>query len=132
MSTRSAIIVKTGDQEFIGVYCHYDGYTEGVGKTLNEHYQDHEKVVSLVSLGSLSVLAERVAPVGEHSFRNPEDGTTIAYHRDRDEELHVCKGRSVIEVAEQIGHNGYVYSLEDGKWSVNGVSLEEELAGIDS
>lgn len=38
MSTRSAIIRKTEDGSYEGIYCHFDGYLAGVGKTLQEHY----------------------------------------------------------------------------------------------
>lgn len=89
MSTRCVIAMKNPDQTVSGVYCHFDGYPDGVGKCLLDHYQDEEKVKALLALGSLSSLGERVAPEPgeEHSFERPVEGITVAYHRDRGEKL---------------------------------------------
>lgn len=146
MSTRSAIIMKQGDI-YVGIYCHYDGYPEGVGKVLLEHYSDPEKVARLIALGSISSLGERVEPLGEHSFDAPEEGTTVAYHRDRgeewDESVTPAAGASWKNVSAQIGRNGYVYVFEPEpdevkareryedptapRWYVNGMDLEYVL-----
>ena len=40
MGTRTAIFQKQMNGEYLGTYIHYDGYIEGVGKTLFEHYGD--------------------------------------------------------------------------------------------
>lgn len=131
MSTRSAILQKT-ENGYRGIYCHFDGYEEGVGATLLEHYQDEDKITRLLDLGSISSLDERVEPVGKHSYDIPEKGTTIAYHRDRGEkEQPAIEGPTVEAVAPKIGHNGYVYVWEDGEWTVNGQSLAEALVSED-
>lgn len=130
MSTRSAIIRKTESGAYEGIYCHFDGYETGVGATLLEHYQDADKVKRLIALGSISQLGERVEPIGKHSFSNREEGTTVAYMRDRKEDPENCavaKASTVEEVAEQIGHNGYVYVFEAGKWTCNGQPLAEAI-----
>ena len=89
MSTRSAIMAEL-DGRCIGVYCHSDGYPEGVGATLLEHYTDEAKLRELLALGDLSSLD---AEIGEkHAFSTlrrdlPEEQQiwTRAYHRDREE-----------------------------------------------
>lgn len=43
MATHSSITVKTSNGKFKTVYCHFDGYPEGVGKTLALHYNSQEK-----------------------------------------------------------------------------------------
>jgi len=93
MSTRSIIAIKNPDMTVSGVYCHFDGYPSGVGSILFEHYQDEENVKELIALGALSSLGERISPNpdNEHSFDNPVDGVTVAYHRDRGEELRPAK-----------------------------------------
>ena len=87
MSTRSAIIEKT-ETGYRGIYCHNDGYLSYNGRILFDHYQDAAKVSALIDLGDISSLGERVAPIGEHSFdySKREEGTTVAYSRDRGEE----------------------------------------------
>jgi hypothetical protein len=119
MSTRSAIIMKTPNG-YAGIYCHFDGYEDGVGQQLLDHYTDPAKVAALIELGDISSLGERVAPIGPHSFDKRENGTTTAYHRDRGEEkIQARTGATINDVAFEIGHNGYVYVF-DGKWTCNG------------
>lgn len=40
--------------DYIGVYCHSDGYISGVGKELIENYDTYDKVLNLLALGDLS------------------------------------------------------------------------------
>jgi hypothetical protein len=131
VSTRSAIIEKTADGTYRGVYCHFDGYPAGVGKTLLNHYQDAAKVSALIDLGEISQLDIRVAPeAGEaHSFNRPAKGVTTAYGRDRGEDSHgPHEGRTVREVESHIGHNGHVYVFADGAWTHNELPLADEVA----
>ena len=74
MATRSFICKLLPDNSVTGVYCHYDGYPDGVGKTLKEHYTDPKTVDGLLALGSISELNENLTE-------------TVAYHRDRGEDL---------------------------------------------
>lgn len=123
MSTRSAIIERLADGSYRGIYCHFDGYEEGVGSQLLLHYRNPETVSRLIDLGDISILGERIDPIGPHSFDKREDGTTVAYERDRGETWARIKpktGATWQEVAEQIGHNGYAYVFQDGGWLLNG------------
>ena len=86
MSTRSLIAMENSGGTVSSIYCHFDGYIAGVGKTLQEHYTEREVVKQLIALGSISSLGERLVPIGSHSFEDQEEGTTVAYHRDRGEE----------------------------------------------
>lgn len=114
MSTRSiAIVPARADTHICGaVYIHSDGYPEGVGATLREHYTDHADALALVRLRAVSTLgASPCAPAG--GWGGPEaphfllggyppasateeernahtdlsrrmmDAHTFAYHRDR-------------------------------------------------
>ena len=56
MSTNCLIGKKEKDGRIKGIYCHYDGYHEYVGKILKEHYTDEAKVDKLLALGDISVL----------------------------------------------------------------------------
>lgn len=56
MSTRSQILLKNEDGSFCGIYCHNNGSMYGVGEILLHEYQDLEKVINLIELGSLSSL----------------------------------------------------------------------------
>jgi len=132
MSTRAAIIVKSGDK-YQGIYCHYDGYISGVGQTLQDHYQDYDKVKRLIALGFISLLGERVEPIGPHDFHEKEEGTTVAYMRDRGEDgCEPVEGDHILEVANRIDHSGYIYIFEEGSWTVNGIPLAKAISsGLD-
>lgn len=85
MSTRSDIIVHRADDQWVRIYCHWDGYLEGVGKTLHEHYDSQERAEELVSQGDISSLGPRCDKPEGHSFGSPAEGCTVYYGRDRGE-----------------------------------------------
>ena len=74
MSTRSFIGKLNSDCSITGVYCHFDGYPDGVGLTLQEHYRGAAEVDALLALGDISELYSTLE-------------NTVAYHRDRGDEL---------------------------------------------
>jgi hypothetical protein len=96
MGTRSDIIVEGTDGKFRRIYCHWDGYLGGVGRTLFDHYTTQAKCEALAALGSLSSLREEIGV--KHPFDSPMFGTKghenyekkygkmcLAYGRDRGE-----------------------------------------------
>jgi len=85
MSTRSNSIVQRKDGKFARIYVHFDGYLQGVGRILREHFQNPAKVEKLVALGDLSSLAPKITKPKGHSFSTPKKGYTVAYGRDRGE-----------------------------------------------
>jgi hypothetical protein len=117
MSTHAAIIARTPEGVYQGIYVHSDGYPEHTGKILAKHYATDERVAALIDLGDLSFLDKRIAPAeGEaHTFRRSADGVTIAYHRDRGEEKRIVASKDLRAVADQIDHS-YAYVWEDGEW----------------
>ena len=56
MSTRSNIGIINVDGSLEVIYCHFDGYLEGVGRVLLENYNTEEKVRELLSRGHVSSL----------------------------------------------------------------------------
>jgi hypothetical protein len=123
MSTRSAIIAKINDR-YQGIYCHFDGYIAGVGKTLQKYYNTAEKVQELIALGDISSLDKKLKMITRnHSFNTPDKNVTVAYHRDRGDDWKETKprnGKTVESVANRIGHNSFVYVFENGEWTCNG------------
>ena len=49
MSTRSFICIEGLDGGFQGIYCHYDGYPEHVGKILVEHHNSVSAAEAIVN-----------------------------------------------------------------------------------
>ena len=124
MSTRSLIGIVEPDGSVRSIYCHFDGYVAYVGRMLNIHYNSEEMARQLIALGDLSSLRERIAPnPGEaHSFDNPLDDVTIAYHRDRGEEFIPARKYESKEAMAKKGWNHcwaeYCYVWENGAWHV--------------
>ena len=90
MATTSRIGMEMPNGEVKSIYCHWDGYPEGVGATLQEHYTNPEKVEALIALGDISSLSRCVSvniPGVTHTFDNPDPDVTVAYHRDRGEKI---------------------------------------------
>jgi len=108
MATRSRIAIENESGIVKSIYCHFDGYIDGVGKVLFEHY-DKEKLEKLIELGDISSLGT-----------STED--TVAYCRDRGEDHHSTDYLSV-EGLFELGFGSsveYVYCLtKDGIWLVN-------------
>jgi hypothetical protein len=127
MSTTSTIIAKFGDK-YRGISCHFDGYPEGVGKTLLNFYSNPDKVAALINLGDISCLKKEVAPQGAHSNGNPEKDVTIAYMRDcGEEDCEALEDDTANGVANSIEPSGYVYIFDGKEWTCNGIPLAEAV-----
>ena len=48
MGTRSYIALQIEGDEYLTIFCHYNGYPDDNGAILAEHYDKQEKVVSLI------------------------------------------------------------------------------------
>ena len=131
MATRCRIGLMLEDGTVKHSYCHYDGYPEGVGETLVQHYNTEDKVKELVSFGDMSYLASVVHPEGEHNFEKPEQGVTVFYNRDRgetdvdsvvttmDEYLSVQYSSCIDYLYVFIGSNWWVYNnFKKNKWKL--------------
>lgn len=117
MATRSRIGIENENGTITSIYCHWDGYPDGVGATLKEHYSNTQKIKMLLNLGDISILGEHVATMDEHTFENPKQGVTVAYHRDRGEEKNEARtDMSIEQFKNRLDENyGYVYT-KDEKW----------------
>jgi hypothetical protein len=125
MGTRSRIGVMHGDK-VKSIYCHWDGYLEGVGATLLKHY-DSAKANHIVALGDMSSLQ---ADIGEkHAFskhdvpgievRVHNDEWCTFYGRDRGEKgVEFKVAQTFDEFLEQCYNCGaeYYYIMRDGTW----------------
>jgi len=109
MSTRSRIAIENQNGSVTSVYCHFDGYISGVGKTLEKHYTDRSVVEELIELGDISTLGE-----------STED--TVAYCRNRGEDLCLTSYLCVEDLFD-LGFEGgieYVYCFtKNNIWLVN-------------
>ena len=120
MSCRSNIVMKQKDGIYKSIYCHNDGDLEHNGVLLYYHYSDPIKVELLTSLGDISLLEENVFPdtTKEHTFDNRQDFVTVAYHRDRGEQLRFEVYNSKEKLLDDFSKSdsNYLYLFEDDKW----------------
>ena len=132
MATRSFICKSLPNNTIVGVYCHYDGYPSGVGATLSTHYTTTPRVDALLSLGSISQLHPRLVPdLGDtHTFDNPANNVTVAYHRDRGEAMSSTTFPSldvmVANVADQLGVE-FVYIWDGNEWVTLDLTLNSDF-----
>lgn len=124
MGTSSAIGIKRPDGMIRAVHCHWDGYPRHVGRILHEFYSDREKAMRLLRLGSLSSLGASLAPPlwASHSFEHPARNVTVAFHRERGEDLRPPIPFTDVEDyrvnAKSRFMADYVYLLDNGVWLV--------------
>jgi len=131
MSTKSTITISSNkeynDFGYKTIYCHFDGYPSGVGAMLLKHYDTPEKVEALIALGSLSCLRERIAPTADenHSFKEPVNDVTVAYHRDRCESMVISHYDTLSDLTQDLEE--YNYLFEDGRWYTIESAIEYRL-----
>jgi hypothetical protein len=119
MATRSTIAYKT-DRGVTAIYCHWDGYPAGVGKTLQEHYQAAYKIGKLVNMGDVSSLGAEIGKQHDFDARDGEDDWTTFYGRDRGEKNVGCKEFATIaEWLDHYGWSDYAYLWNGREWLVH-------------
>lgn len=110
MATRSNIAIRRGD-EIESIYSHWDGYPEGVGRTLLDNYNNEEIIEELISMGDASSLRETL-----------ED--SVFYERDRGEEgvKSMVGNWEDYKIRLKLGWFEYAYLYDNGVWTVDDFS----------
>ena len=111
MATRALIGFLDDDKQFVGTYNHYDGYPEGLGKTLVKHFNDRDA-------------AERLANTGYISSIDPESGEIDSKFKDQEPYYKVIDADDAFtagmmigdEVKDMSGEYGYIWVKELNKW----------------
>lgn len=121
MSTRSYIAKKIGEDKYLTIYCHSDGYLTYNGAMLLDHYNTPERVDALLSLGDISTLQEKLEPDPNlpHSFdyKERQEGVTVAYGRDRGDTETEARVFSLAQLNNESNWTEYVYVFdENNKW----------------
>jgi hypothetical protein len=118
MATRSTIAYKT-ERGVTAIYCHWDGYPEGVGRTLHENYQAAYLIGKLVAHGDISSLGPEIGK--QHSFdtRDGEDTWTTFYTRDRGEDCPSKEFETIQEWMDYYDWSDYYYLWNGKEWLVH-------------
>ena len=173
MSTGCYIGKYDGDS-IKAIYCHHDGYPNGVGQMLKEHYTSDNKIDELISLGAITSLGEKTKleliddtieltdgrkcrcvvsngkitfsigsktykssvfdfPYNRHTLIKLDenliiyiyelmaklDKVTVAYHRDRGEELSIDTFSNESDYTKSTCID-YLYLWKNGYWTILG------------
>jgi len=121
MSTRGAIGMRMPDGSVRAVYVHHDAYVAGVGAILGGWYETPELVKGLLDLGDLSSLGTTLAD-------------TIAYHRDRGEDMRIARNYRDIDAYRRNGRRDlgadYLYLFDGSRWLAYGIPNEPDWVEI--
>ena len=81
MGTRSNLGILNDNGSVSTCYVHWDGYPEGVGRTLLDHHNDREHAVALIAMVSVSSLQDTLAATlgGKHKDISEEDTPAYTY-----------------------------------------------------
>lgn len=104
MATRSTIAVIRDDGTIRSVYCHFDGYLEGVGETLNNSYNSRKLAEQIVAHGSIKSLEKEIE---QTVFFNDEGEPRHQFFTNFDEYIENCK------------YKEFNYIFMKGKWFVS-------------
>jgi hypothetical protein len=131
MATRSTIALEYADGTVDCIYSHWDGYLEGVGSILLDHYCDPFVVQQLMDTGSISSLGKIVGE--QHPFSWHDAGMSLEEHekqyghmttfygRDRGEDgVEARRFESFEDYVKNHEYEEYDYILRrDGVWYVS-------------
>ena len=121
VSTRGAIGMRQSDGTVRVVYVHHDAYVAGVGAILGGWYGTPEKIEALLALGNLSSLGTTLAD-------------TVAYHRDRGEDMRSARNYRDIDAYCRNGKGDfeadYLYLYDGNRWLVYGIPSESDWVEI--
>ena len=135
MGTRCAIGITNRDGSVDAAFCARDGYPEGVGRKLLEHYLDPVKVRAMIALGALNSLGN--TPDDARSYQDlpplgPEDDLstsledienhcfTLPGRTDLYEELQAATAAEFPQLATGLGLD-FAYLYHDGEWQLSAV-----------
>ena len=72
MSTKCGIALELKDKSVLAVYCHFDGYPEGVGAALYRYWNSYKKAEEVLSYEKIRAIEGRKI----EAFKNPEQSIT--------------------------------------------------------
>ena len=120
MATRSIICRTIGNGLVRGIYCHFDGYPNGVGEILYNCYQSARRLDQLFKRGDISSLGP-TPNRATHPF-----GWSPKYGVEEEYAAFVCPENDIVSGSHHIDVE-YVYLWRKGAWWVAENEFEKEL-----
>ena len=120
MGTRSNIAIEDKETKVLTVvYCHWDGYLEGVGAELLEQYDSLGMVEELIRGGDMSSLGSHYAQMpdrAEPPYNETWENNKPKTYQNEYTLMSDLRGDVFIE---------YIYLFRDGKWFVSELICKE-------
>lgn len=120
MATRSYVgIAEKDDQgkDYVDyIYCHWDGYLTGVGKTLLEHYDSYILARSLINLGDVSCIGS-LLPIDGVVASSSDVTVSYASIGEENTEYKTCFLEDVNTPSEVLMKEGILYLFVNGEWN---------------
>lgn len=120
MSTRCLIGRKIKDNRVEYIYCHHDGYLDGVGEILKIYYTNDGVIDKLMALGNLSALGKIAeSNPNQFNFVGNIDYNLCAAYRDNGEEDVDSTIITEKEYIDKLSTNiwiEYLYLWDGEKW----------------
>ncbi len=126
MATRSTISILNLDGTVNSIYCHWDGYIDGIGLTLLKHYNTRESINKLIAGGEISSLGSYVSDKME-SFDPDKGEEYTVFYSYRGESKSAKTYSSIEEFEKNFGRQDFNYIFIDGVWSVDRDNDWEDL-----
>jgi len=129
MATRALIGFLDDDKQLVGTYNHYDGYPDGLGKTLVKHFNDGDAAEKLAATGYISSIDPESGDIDSKYDQEP-------YYKIVDADDAYTAGSMIGDAVDYFGGDyGYVWVKELKKWLTiknNGIAgmarqIEDEL-----
>ena len=109
MATRALIGYLDEDRNFTCTYNHYDGYPEGLGKSLLNHYDTNEKAKQIANTGYISSVDDD----GTIDSKYDEPANKMKLNGDWEDAKEEMAGK----VDEYGGNYGYIWFEGEGAWT---------------
>lgn len=120
MSTRCLIGRKIKDNKVEYIYCHHDGYLDGVGEILKTYYTNDGVIDKLMALGNLSALGKIAeSNPNQFNFVGKIDYNLCAAYRDNGDEDVDSKIITEKDYIDKLNTNiwmAYLYLWDGEKW----------------
>ena len=120
MSTRCLIGRKIKDNKVEYIYCHHDGYLDGVGEILKTYYTNDGVIDKLMALGNLSTLGKIAeSNPNQFNFVGKIDYNLYAAYRDNGDEDVDSKIIPEKDYIDKLNTNiwmAYLYLWDGEKW----------------
>ena len=121
MATR-CLIGKIVDYEMVKyIYCHFDGYPEGVGECLTINWKDSRKINALLSKGDLNSLGSKLK---DKNKSNSRLHTQFSEYSENHQLVSKLDYESSSWLEKDWWDIEYIYLFIDGKWHCKGFNTD--------